>query len=65
MSRGLMYIPSLEEYARIKKINDMYNSIELLSCDECRYCRASVNACIFGNKVRNIDSIISCPRIHK
>ena len=59
---GALYIPSLEEYARIKRINSNYNSIEVLSCEDCRYCRASVNACIYGNKVRNLEYMHSCPR---
>ena len=61
-----MYIPSLEEYAKIKKINSDYNNIEVLetlSCQECRYCRENVNACIYGNQVRNLDYIESCPRL--
>ena len=62
----MLYIPSLEEYAKVKKFNSDYNNIETLetlSCAECRYCRASVNACVFGNQVRNIDYIESCPRL--
>ncbi len=64
MSKGMMYIPSLEEYAKIKKINAV-GTVDSLSCDECRYCRASVNACIFGNQIRNLDYLDSCPRINK
>ena len=65
MSRGVLHIPSLEEYARIRKFNSTYNQIETLCCEECRYCRSSLNACIFGNQVRNLDTMSSCPRINK
>jgi len=64
MSNGMLYIPSLEDYARVKKINALTNP-EMLSCETCRYCRESVNACIFGNKVRNLDYMDSCPRLNQ
>ena len=63
MTQTLTHIPSLEEFARIKKLNADYNNLETLCCDECRYCRSSVNACIFGNQIRNLDNIETCPRI--
>ena len=63
MTNGLMYIPSLEEYAKIKKINSTYNALEILSCEECRYCRASLNVCIYGNNIRNLDNVTICPRL--
>lgn len=66
MAKALMHIPSLEEYAKIKKINFDYNNVETLeviACEECRYCRPGVNACIFGNKVRNLDNVTTCPRV--
>jgi len=65
MAQTLAHIPSLEEYAKIKKLNSDYNNLETLSCDECRYCRSGVNACIFGNQVRNLDNMDSCPRISR
>ncbi len=64
MSRGILHIPSLEEYARIRKINAL-SQVEAISCDECRYCRSALNACIFGNQVRNLDYMESCPRVNK
>lgn len=65
MSRGITHIPSLEEYARIRKFNSLYNQLETLCCEECKYCRSGVNACIFGNQIRNLETITSCPKISK
>ena len=66
MSNTLLHIPSLEEYAKIKKYNSDSNNIEaleMLACSECRYCRPGVNACVFGNQIRNLDYIECCPRL--
>lgn len=63
MSRGVLHIPSLEEYAKIKRFNSSYNQIETLCCEECKYCRSDANACIFGNQVRNLETLQTCPRL--
>jgi len=63
MSAGMLYIPSLEEYAKLKR--STLSNPEALTCETCRYCRESVNACVFGNQVRNLDYMDSCPRINK
>ncbi|MCQ2958532.1 MAG: hypothetical protein MJ180_06515 [Candidatus Gastranaerophilales bacterium] len=64
MTSGITYVQTLEEYAKFKKLKAL-EEIKYLSCEECRYCRASVNACIFGNQVRNLDNLSSCPRVNK
>jgi len=68
MANTLMRIPSLEEYAKVKKIKFDYNNLNIrenLSCEECRYCRMGVNACVYGNQVRNLDYMTSCPRVNR
>jgi hypothetical protein len=53
-------IPTLQEYAKKRK-QELLEFQEISDCENCEFCRSSLNACIFGENVRNIDLLNTCP----
>ena len=51
-------IPTLQEYARKRRV---LNSQEISDCESCKFCRSSLNVCIFGENIRSISNLKVCP----
>ena len=60
MSGKVFYIPTLQDYAKKRK-RLLAEVFEPKNCLECDYCRETINACIWGDNVRDISLIASCP----
>jgi len=59
-----LYIPTLQEYAKKRKKDNLECS-EILGCEDCEFCKNSLDACIWGENIRNISSLTSCPITRK
>lgn len=64
MSRKVTYIPTLKEYMRkIKKQNVEMTSSR--NCSDCQYYRSEFDVCICGENVRSVANLRSCPVAYK
>lgn len=60
----VVYIPTLQEYAKKRK-NHNTESFELLNCSNCNFCRKELNICLWGENIRNLKSLTSCPATNR
>jgi len=59
MKRKVTYIPTLQEYVKSKK-KERVESLEL-NCKECDYYRNNSEVCVWGDNVRVLTTLKTCP----
>lgn len=64
MAKRVTHIPTLQEYARRRRVKRA-EFLELSSCTDCDYFRSGLNVCLWGNNIKSVSSISSCPVTHR
>lgn len=60
MTKRVRYIPTLQEYAKKRKIRQA-RFLDLNNCTDCDYFRDDLNVCIYGSNVKILNSLKACP----
>ena len=60
MAKKVRYIPTLQDYVKKRKRERAY-FLELKSCLECDYYRRDTEVCLWGDTVRGITTLKTCP----
>ena len=60
MKRKVTYIPTLQEYIKQKRKQKITLS-DLQTCDECDYYRQDSEVCVWGENLRVLTTLKTCP----
>ena len=60
MKQKIKYIPTLQEYVKKRK-KSRTEYLELNNCSDCDYYRRDIEVCIWGNNVKILSMLRTCP----